>query len=200
MKPSQLIQMSRVGWLAAVALLVALVSPARAQAPETLVATASVKNATGASLTVPVTASITRFATDAERDALLAAVKKGGLDAKEYVEALAANHRLSRAEGIDKVLADNKLDALVAPTGQPAWLTDFIKGDASGGGFTTPAAVAGYPHVTVPAGYVQGLPCGISFVGAAWSDARLIAFAYAYEQASRVRKPPTYPKTVNSWQ
>ena len=128
------------------------------------------------------------------------AQKKGGLDSKEYVEALANNRRLSRAEGIDKVMNDNKLDALVAPTGGPAWLIDFIKGDASGGSFTSPAAVAGYPHVTVPAGLVQGLPCGISFVGMAWSEARLIALAYAYERASHARKPPTYVKTINAWQ
>ena len=127
------------------------------------------------------------------------AQKKGGLDSKEYLDALANNHKLSRAEGIDKLLTENKLDALVAPTGGPAWLTDFVKGDASGGGFTQPAAVAGYPHVTVPAGFVQGLPCGISFVGTAWSEARLIALAYAYEQASHARKPPTYAKTLNAW-
>ena len=124
---------------------------------------------------------------------------KGGLDSKEYLDALANNLKLSRAEGIDKALAENQLDALVAPTGQPAWLTDFIKGDASGGSFTSPAAVAGYPHITVPAGFVQGLPCGISFVGGAWSEARLIALAYAFEQASRHRKAPTFPKTVNAW-
>jgi amidase len=129
----------------------------------------------------------------------IAAEAKGGLDAKEYLDALAMNHRLSRAEGIDKALADNQLDALVAPSGQPAWLTDFIKGDASGGGFTSPAAIAGYPHVTVPAGFVQGLPCGLSFVGTAWSDARLIALAYAFEQASRTRRPPAFAKSVNSW-
>ena len=76
---------------------------------------------------------------------------------------------------------------------------DFIKGDASGGSFTSAAAVAGYPHVTVPAGHVQGLPCGISFVGTAWSEARLIALAYAFEQASRARKPPAFPKSVNAW-
>jgi amidase len=127
------------------------------------------------------------------------AQKKGGLDSKEYLDALANNQKLSRVEGIDKLLTENKLDALVAPTGGPAWLTDFIKGDASGGGFTQPAAVAGYPHVTVPAGLVQGLPCGISFVGTAWSEARLIALAYAYEQASHARKPPTYAKTINAW-
>ena len=129
----------------------------------------------------------------------LNAAKKGGLDSKEYLDALAANHRLLRGEGIDKVLGENKLDALIAPTTGPAWITDFIKGDASGGSFSSPAAVAGYPHVTVPAGFVQGLPCGISFVGAAWSESRLIALAYAFEQASKARKPPTFPKTVNGW-
>ena len=122
-----------------------------------------------------------------------------GLGDKDYLAALAANRRMAREEGIDKVLAEHRLDALVAPTGSPAWLTDFVKGDASGGGFTTPAAVAGYPHVTVPAGFVQGLPCGISFVGAAWSEPRLIALAYAFEQATRLRRAPTFPKTINSW-
>ncbi len=122
---------------------------------------------------------------------------KGGLDEKAYLDALANNHKFSRAEGIDKALIDNKLDALVAPSGSPAWLTDFIRGDNSGGGFSSPAAVAGYPHITVPAGFVQGLPCGISFVGAAWSDAKLIGMAYAFEQASKARRAPSYAKTVN---
>ncbi len=109
----------------------------------------------------------------------------------------ANNHKFSREEGIDKALKDNNLDALVAPSGSPAWLTDFIRGDNSGGGFSSPAAVAGYPHITVPAGFVQGLPCGISFVGTAWSDAKLIGYAYAFEQASKVRKAPTFARTVN---
>jgi len=122
---------------------------------------------------------------------------KGGLETREYLDALANNHRYSRTEGIDKVLAEHRLDALVAPTGGLAWLTDFIKGDAESGSFTSQAAVAGYPHVTVPAGFVRGLPCGMSFVGAAWSEASLIAMAFAYEQASRQRRPPTYPKSVN---
>ncbi len=124
---------------------------------------------------------------------------KGGLGSQEYLDALAANHRLAGAEGIDKALADNKLDALVAPTGGLAWMTDFVNGDASGESFTSPAAVAGYPHVTVPAGFVNGLPCGLSFVGPAWSEARLIGYAYAFEQASRKRRPPAYPKSVNRW-
>jgi amidase len=122
---------------------------------------------------------------------------KGGLDSQEDLDALANNHRYSRAEGIDQIMAEKQLDALVAPSGQPAWLTDFIKGDASGGGFTSPAAVAGYPHITVPAGFVHGLPVGISFVAGAWSEPKLIAIAYAYEQASRQRKAPTYAKSVN---
>jgi amidase len=124
---------------------------------------------------------------------------KGGLDSPEYQKALATNRLLSRDEGIDRVLKEHRLDALIAPTGQPAWLTDFIKGDASGGGFTQPAAVAGYPHVTVPAGMVKGLPVGLSFVGTAWSEARLLALAYAFEQAMGARRAPTYLKTVNDW-
>lgn len=121
---------------------------------------------------------------------------KGGLDSKEYLEALAACRRLSREEGIDKVLGEAKLDALVAPTGAPAWLTDFVRGDHSGSGFSTAAAVAGYPHLTVPAGFVFGLPVGLSFVGPAWSEGRLIAMGYAYEQATKHRRAPRYLKTV----
>jgi Asp-tRNA(Asn)/Glu-tRNA(Gln) amidotransferase A subunit family amidase len=122
---------------------------------------------------------------------------KGDLDSHEYKDALANNLKFSRADGIDKVLADNQLDALVAPTGELAWLTDFIHGDSSGNSFTSPAAVAGYPHITVPAGFVKGLACGISFVGKAWSEPTLIAMAYAYEQASHKRRAPTYARSVN---
>ncbi len=127
----------------------------------------------------------------------LRAEGKGGLDSKEYLDALANNLLYSRAEGIDKVMKEHKLDALVAPSGGPAWLTDFIKGDASGGGFTSPAAVAGYPHVTVPAGNVYGLPCGISFVGSAWSEPTLIRIAYAFEQATKHRRAPTFARSLN---
>ena len=122
---------------------------------------------------------------------------KGGLDSQEYLDALANNHRYSRAEGLDQVLQQHQLDALVAPTGGPAWLTDLINGDASGASFTSPAAVAGYPHITVPCGAVQGLPIGLSFVGTAWSEGPLIAMAYAYEQASKQRHPPTYGESRN---
>jgi amidase len=128
---------------------------------------------------------------------LIAAQKKPGLEDKTYRDALANNLRYSREEGIDKILKEEKLDALVAPTGGTAWLTDYINGDHYGGSFSSPAAVAGYPHVTVPAGYVQGLPVGISFVGTAWTEASLIGMAYAYEQASQRRRPPVFPASVN---
>ena len=124
------------------------------------------------------------------------AAAKCGLDSKEYLDALANNLKFSREEGIDKALQDSQLDALVAPSGSPAWLTDFIRGDNSGGGFSSPAAVAGYPHITVPAGFVSGLPVGISFVGTAWSEPKLIAMAYAFEQASKHRRAPGYLKSA----
>lgn len=127
----------------------------------------------------------------------LRADAKGGLDSREYLDALANNHRYSRTEGLDQVINANKLDALVAPSGTPASLTDFIRGDPGGASFTSPAAVAGYPHITVPAGFVHGLPVGISFVGGAWSEGTLIRLAYAYEQATKHRRPPTYAKSLN---
>jgi amidase len=127
---------------------------------------------------------------------MLRAIAKGDLTEKAYLDALANNHKFSREEGIDKALKENNLDALVAPTGSPAWLTDFIRGDNSGGGFSSAAAVAGYPHITVPAGFVQGLPCGISFVGTAFSEPTLFEIAYAYEHASRKRRAPTYARTL----
>jgi amidase len=127
----------------------------------------------------------------------ISAQAKGGLQSKEYQDALANNNRFSRAEGIDQVMAEHRLNALVAPTCGPAWLTDFTNGDASGGSFTSPAAVAGYPHITVPCGLVHGLPVGLSFVGGAWSEGPLIAMAFAFEQASLQRHAPTYAKSLN---
>jgi amidase len=127
---------------------------------------------------------------------LIAAQAAGGLQARDYVKALANNQRYSRDKGIDQVLRAYKLDALVAPTGGPAWLTDTVNGDHYGASFSSPAAVAGYPHITVPAGFIHGLPVGLSFVGTAWSEPALIGMAYAYEQASRRRRAPTYRARV----
>ena len=121
---------------------------------------------------------------------------KGPLTSQEYLDALKKNHQLSRVEGIDAVMDKHKLDALVGPTGGPAWLTDLVAGDHFGGGSSTPAAVAGYPNINVPAGYVYGLPVGISFFGRAWSEPVLIRVAYAYEQASKNRKPPQFIPTL----
>jgi amidase len=131
---------------------------------------------------------------------MIRANAKGDLTSKEYLDALANNHKFSREEGIDRALKDNNLDALIAPTGSPAWLTDFVRGDNSGGGFSSPAAVAGYPHITVPAGFVAGLPCGISFVSTAWREPTLFEIAYAFEQASITtkhrRRAPQFLKSV----
>jgi amidase len=115
-------------------------------------------------------------------------------DAK-YKAELARNHLLSRAQGIDLTMAKLELDALIAPTGGPAWITDLVNGDggtASAPGPSTVTSVAGYPHITVPMGFVQGLPVGLSFFGRAWSEPTLIKLAYAYEQATKHRRPPTF--------
>jgi amidase len=121
---------------------------------------------------------------------------KGPLTSQEYLDALKKNHQLARIEGIDAVMDKHKLDALVAPTGGPAWLTDLVAGDHFGGGSSSFAAVAGYPNINVPAGEVFGLPVGISFFGRAWSEPVLIRIAYAYEQASKLRKPPQFVPTL----
>ena len=120
------------------------------------------------------------------------AEKKGPLTSEKYRNALAKNRRLSRAEGIDGTLAKHKCDALIAPTGGPVWPTDLVNGDHFTGGYSTPSAVAGYPHITVPAGLVFGLPVGISFFAGAWSEGKLIRYAYAYEQATKARQRPQY--------
>jgi amidase len=120
------------------------------------------------------------------------AQKKGSLSSPAYRKALAACRTAARASGIDAVMTKHKLDALIAPTGTPAWPTDLVNGDHFKGASSSPAAIAGYPNITVPAGDVQGLPVGISFFGRAWSDARLVSLAYAYEQATRHRKPPAF--------
>jgi amidase len=131
------------------------------------------------------------------QETFLKAQEKGPLTTKEYIDALAKNHRLSQAEGIDAVMNKEKLDAMIAPTGGPAWMTDLVNGDHFAGGYSTPSAVAGYPHITVPAGYVFGLPVGLSIFGRAWSEATLIKIAYAYEQATKHRKTPQFLSTAN---
>jgi amidase len=121
---------------------------------------------------------------------------KGPLTSAAYRKALRTNQRLSRVEGIDPALSRHRLDALVAPTGGPAWVTDLVNGDHFSGGCSTPAAVAGYPHVTVPAGFVFGLPVGISFFGRAYSEPALIRVSYGFTQATRQRKPPHFLRTA----
>jgi len=116
----------------------------------------------------------------------------GGLDAAEYREALAAGARGARADSLDPAFATHRLDALIAPTGGLAWLTDPVNGDSYGASFSTPAAVAGYPHLTVPCGLVRGLPLGVSFVGRAWSEWQLLALGHAYEQAAQARQAPRF--------
>ncbi len=131
------------------------------------------------------------------QDIFLKAEAKGPLTEKEYLDAVEKNHKLARTEGIDATMDKSKLDALIGPTGGPAWLTDLITGDHFGGGSSSAAAVAGYPSISVPAGYVHGLPIGISFFGRAWSEPILIKIAFAYEQATKHRKPPRFLPTVN---
>ncbi|HEY6118863.1 MAG TPA: amidase [Pyrinomonadaceae bacterium] len=126
------------------------------------------------------------------QDLFVKAEAKGPLTEKKYLAALRKNHLLSRVQGIDLVLNKNRLDALIAPTGGPAWTTDWLNGDHFTGGYSSASAVAGYPHITVPAGYVYGLPFGLSFFGTANSEAKLIKYAYAFEQATLVRKPPRF--------
>ncbi len=122
----------------------------------------------------------------------LKAEEKGPLTTPEYVEAIKKNHELAGKEGIDATMDKNKLDAIVGPTGGPAWLTDIVNGDAFGGGSSQFAAVAGYPNITVTAGFDFGLPVGISFFGRAWSEPVLIKLAYSFEQATKFRKAPRF--------
>ena len=126
------------------------------------------------------------------QELFIAAQKKGPLTTPGYRQALATCRTRARELGIDAVLRRLRLDALVAPTGGPAWTTDPVNGDHFSGASSTPGAVAGYPSVTVPAGEVYGLPVGISFIGTAWSERRLIGLAFAFEQATRHRRPPRF--------
>jgi amidase len=127
--------------------------------------------------------------------------KRGPLTTAAYTAALAKNHQMSRALGIDAVITKYKLDALVSPTGGPAWMTDLVNGDGGTAGAAAPStvtSVAGYPHITVPAGFFRGLPVGVSFFGRAWSEPTLIRLAYAYEQATKHRRPPAFASTADA--
>jgi amidase len=131
------------------------------------------------------------------QELLVMADARGGLDSAVYRNARARSRRAAREDGIDKAMAEHRLDALIAPTGGPAWLIDLVNGDSHSGGFTSPAAVAGVPHITVPMGHVAGLPVGLSIVGPAWSEPVLLRLAYAFEQATQHRRAPTFARTAD---
>jgi amidase len=123
---------------------------------------------------------------------------RGPLTDDAYRGAESTIQRANREDGIDALIIKNKLDALVAPTAGPAWLIDHVVGDRFDGGFSAgPAAIAGYPDISVPMGFVAGLPVGISFFGRAWSEPALIRLAYAYEQATNHRRPPAFKPTAD---
>ena len=134
------------------------------------------------------------------QDIMEMAEKKGPLTSPGYKADLARNRRLAGPLGIDTVMRRYNLDALVSPTGGPAWLLDLVNGDggtASAASPSTVTSVAGYPHITVPAGYFRGIPIGVSFFGRAWSEPTLIKIAYAYEQATKQRRPPAFAATAD---
>jgi len=133
------------------------------------------------------------------QERMLAAHEKGSLSSKKYRQALSRNRRLTRREGIDAIIKRRRLDAIVVVSGGPAWLIDLANGDPRSWDMesTSPAAVAGYPHITVPGGYLFNLPVGISFFSKAWSEPTLLRIAYSFEQALRTRKPPKFLPTAD---
>jgi len=133
-----------------------------------------------------------------DQDLLEKSQARGPLTDKVYRQALAREKLLAGRMGIDAALNKNHLDALVAPTGGPAWTTDWVDGDHSVGGSSSPSAVAGYPDITVPAGFVHELPIGLSFFAGAWSEPKLIGLAYAFEQSARARRPPKFMPAIDT--
>lgn len=131
------------------------------------------------------------------QDIMIRAQEKGPLTDRKYLVAVEKNRLLTRSQGLDLVIKKYRLDALIAPTGGPPWPTDWLNGDHYSGGYSSASAVAGYPHITVPAGYVFGLPVGISFFGRAFTEPALIKIAYAFEQATKARRTPKFLPTVD---
>lgn len=123
--------------------------------------------------------------------------KKGDLNSKEYTDALATCRKYSRDEGIDEAMDKDKLDAIFGPSNSPTWMIDTVNGDCGSGYLSSSsmAAVAGYPNITVPAGFAKELPIGVSFFGRAWSEATLIKIAYSFEQATKARRKPKFLQT-----
>ncbi len=130
------------------------------------------------------------------QEILLAANERGGLDSPPYLDALETARRLSRTDGIDRAMSEHRLDAIVTSSTGPSWVTDLVHGDRSSHGSSGPAAIAGYPSITVPAGFIRGLPVGISFFGARFSEPLLLKVAYGFEQTTKLRRPPGFLASV----